>query len=155
MNRKKNIIIFAALYCIASIFCNRQKLNSNWKGGAITSFGEFIYLDSQIILSVHEVDGILKYKASSKKGGTFESLERPNIYQTWLLYYDTATDEIWVQSSDIGIFNWKYNALDKKYIETEITSNTDDIIRRIPFNFFNLLPNSDKEFCLKNGYKIY
>jgi hypothetical protein len=160
INNLKSIVrsIFPLAITVSTIAffsqCNFFSDHYKWKGGVIRTYGNYFIDNSDYVISVGEEEGLLKYKVFGKDSSLLiASKEHASVYQTWIMYWDTANTRLWIQSSDIGFFVWERPKKESNFEEKEITAKDKDLIKTIPVDFFNLFPSLDKEFCKKNGYK--
>ncbi|HEY2720929.1 MAG TPA: hypothetical protein VGI82_04350 [Chitinophagaceae bacterium] len=110
-------------------------------------------MNSGNVVTVIDKEGLLNYTFTTAYGDTLiKSKEHPSVYQGWLIYWDSLTQKLWVQSSDIGIYVWQKNENQEIYGENAIGPNQTMLIEAIPQEFFNSFPEADKEFCRKYGY---
>ena len=147
---------FAIIISAITIFylCNRIRDHHSWKGGIIKSYGNYFVDNSDYVIAVSAEDGLLKYKVLGKDHKLLlEVKEHSSVYQTWVMYWDTATTRLWIQSSDIGMFLWERPKKGGDFEEKQITKNERDLIQSIPADLFKLFPSSDQRFCRENGYK--
>jgi hypothetical protein len=140
---------------VTAIFsnCSRPYNHSHWIGGLIESIGVYFVEKSGYVIKVSDKDKLLDYTITNPSGVVLiKTKERASVFQFWVLYWDAENERLWVESSDIGIFLWQKNRDQTGFIETTITSERKDLIKMIPLEFFNSFPDTDKEFCKKNGY---
>ena len=154
---KRKILAFAnavfILYLLSSgIACNRQSSYAHWSGGLIHSFGTYTLDDSSYTIKVFQKNGLIDYHVSDRSSSVlFQAREHASAYQGWLMYWDKHLLELWIQSSDIGLFVWQKDA-HGVFHEITLASKDSNVIKTMPAEFFNQLPDFDKRFCQASGY---
>ncbi len=121
-----------------------EKTDLHWKKVAVEEFGSYITPDKKISLEVYEEDDLLQYRLING-ADTVSSNERASVFQRWSLYLD-ENDNLWVSSSDIGMWVWIKGSKYQRYDLDEQPSGI-----AIPEEFIKLLPDSHKKYLKKHS----
>jgi hypothetical protein len=141
----KGIRCAAVLILIGLAGCRySEKTDLHWKKGAVNEFGSYVTPDKNISLEVYEEDDLLKYRLINE-ADTVYSKERASIFQNWSLYLD-ENNNLWVSSSDIGMWVWIKGS---KYQRYNVDEQSSEIA--IPEGFIKLLPDSHKKYLKKRS----
>jgi hypothetical protein len=86
----------------------------HWKGGSITSPGNYIH-DNTLLIEVDIEDDLLKYTMKDDAGNEIlRNKYNLSILHKWALYLD-KDESLWVLSSDIGDGLWKRDSATNQY----------------------------------------
>jgi hypothetical protein len=140
----KKINLFITLFIVITCGCRDYdyKVYKDWKGGYLDTFGKYIMQKEPTTLDVYNAKGLLRYSLIVNKDTALKSKENASIYQRWFLYLDEQRN-LWVESSDIGVWVWCKSA-NGKYHKFYIDERPNSC-KAIPKQFLDAMPEGRKD----------
>jgi hypothetical protein len=149
-NEKEMKILLYLSLAMALINCTESKVNEeDWRGGKIDKEGTYFIKNKRITIQVFvDKEGLVQYTVENQQGNLIQSKGHFSAYQKWWLFWDNKTDNLWVESSDIGSVLWKKSGTSYTRIEGDETS---DLYKQLPQEAHQYLSNSIKEILAKDN----
>lgn len=119
---------------VIGVFLSCGNRHPDWNGGIIKEFGVYHVSNKNYTIEVYSRDGILNFFVKNLSGKRM--IAGPSYgastYQNWTMYFDKNND-LWLESSDIGIYLWKYVGPDE-YKEIDVEKET-QYLQQMPKEF--------------------
>jgi len=142
------ILFYLSLVMALLNYTERKVQERDWRGGKIDKEGTYMIKNKGITIQVFvDNEGLIQYMVENQKGKLIQSKGNFSAYQKWWLFWDNKTDNLWVESSDVGSVLWKKSGTSYIKIEGDETS---DLYKQLPKEAHQYLSHSVKEILAKD-----
>ena len=147
MQRKHtSTLLLLIAYFMVMPSCNFDRDSSNWQGGVINKYGTYKLTD-KLRLEVSNNDGLLNYSIFNVENvRLFKNRENISTYSNWFLFWDVKSEQLWICSSDIGVFVWVRDDVISPFRKITLEGKQCKYCDQLPKIFYENLPSVFKKY---------